>query len=125
MPKFGRKKSLSDHLYSKPVIAVLVVITGFLAVSVFERYQVEREMSARRITAEAEYQALLEREASLKEQVEYLSGERGIEEEIRKHFDVAREGEQVIILLGEDEPSASEISPEPTRKKWYQFWLKP
>lgn len=125
MPKFGQKKKLTEYLYTKPVIAVLLIMVGFLGVSVFERYQVEREMAARRLAAEEEYQLLQERKASLTENVDYLSGERGIEEEIRKHFDVAKEGEQVIILLGEEETAVAEIDVPAPRKKWYQFWLKP
>lgn len=122
MPKFGQKKKLTDYLYTKPVVAVLLIVTGLLSVSVFERYQVEREMAARRLAAEEEYQMLQERKASLQEDVDYLSGERGIEEEIRKHFDVAKEGEQVVILLGEDPEPEPEIKPAEPRKKWYQFW---
>lgn len=122
MPKFGRKKTVFDYIYSKPTIAVLMILVIFLGVSVFERYQVEREMAERRMATEEEYEALQGRKMELQKKVDYLAGERGIEEEVRKHFDVAKEGEQVVILLGEEDKPAP-IEPEPeTRKKWYQFW---
>jgi len=125
MPRFGTKKGVTYYLYSKPVIGLLLVVLVFIGISVFERYQVERYMSARRIAAEEEYQALLERKVDLQERVEYLQGDRGIEEEIRQHFDVAKEGEQVVILLGEDNEPVIEIQEPEERRKWYQFWLKP
>ncbi len=35
----------------------------------------------------------------LEAKVQYLENDRGIEEELRNRFDVAKEGEQVVILL--------------------------
>jgi len=61
---------------------------------------------------------------SLQEQVEYLSNERGIEAEMRRQFDVALEGEQVVVIV---EPEAGlDIQPlatsTPEETAWYQFW---
>ena len=124
MPQFGRQKKLTDYLYTKPVIATLVIVAGFLAVSVFERYQIEQEMTARREAAEADYQAAVARKDELQAKVDYFQGERGIEEEIRKHFDVAKAGEQVVILLGEDQSTStlSTVAEDVPEKRWYQFW---
>ena len=93
MAGFGKKKTLTEHLYVKPVILVLCVIAIFLSIAVYKRYLVEREMLARQIQMDVDKQELIVRKASLEDRVEYLSGERGIEEEIRTHFDVAKEVE--------------------------------
>ena len=123
MASFGKKKKISEYLYSKVVIIILLVVIGFLSVAVYKRYTVEREMLAREVETQQQKQDLLDREKTLKEQVDYLSGDRGIEEEIRKHFDVAKEGEKVIILTGEEPkaPTASLDTPK-SEKPWYQFW---
>lgn len=123
MTSFGKKKKISEYLYSKVVIIILLVVIGFLSVAVYKRYTVEREMLAREVETQQQKQDLLDREKTLKEQVDYLSGDRGIEEEIRKHFDVAKEGEKVIILTGEEPkaPTASLDTPK-SEKPWYQFW---
>jgi cell division protein FtsB len=122
MASFGKKKTITEYLYSRPVVFLLGVLVVFLSVSVYERYTVEREMSKRKVETEREKQELIDRKIMLEERVEYLNGERGIEEEIRTHFDVAKEGEKVIILVGDKNPPAeSEKSPEP-EKPWYQFW---
>jgi flagellar biosynthesis/type III secretory pathway M-ring protein FliF/YscJ len=122
MAGFGKKKKLTEYLYSKPSIFVLGVIAVFMAFAVFTRFSVEREMAARKLETEAQRQELMERKALLEERVEYLSGDRGIEEEIRKHFDVAKEGEQVVIIVDkeEEEQTVPELLEEV--KPWYQFW---
>lgn len=122
MASFGKKKKISEYLYSKPGIAFVLVVVVFLAISVYERFSVEREMSRRRVETELHKQELLERKAALQERVEYLSGDRGIEEEIRRHFDVAKEGEKVIILVGDKNEKKPEVGPEPEIKPWYKFW---
>ena len=122
MASFGKKKTITDYWYSRPVIFVLCIALIFLVISIKERYLVEREMSARTTATEKEKLELLERKQMLEEKVEYLSGDRGIEEEIRTHFDVAKQGEKVIILVGDEKKA--EVTPtipqEP--KPWYKFW---
>jgi cell division protein FtsB len=122
MIHFGQKKSFITLLYSRPMLVVLSIIVLFLSISVHERYTVAREMSQRRISEQKEKDALVERKHMLEEKVEYLTGERGLEEEIRTSFDVAKEGEKVIILMGE-KPEAPEAVPIPTAPEpWYKFW---
>ncbi len=122
MVQFGRKKKLTDYIYTRPTILVLLVILFLLSISVYDRYTIEREMAERRSKVESEQVDLIDRKEDIQAKVDYLSGERGIEEEVRKNFDVAKEGEQVIILLGEeDEDNEFEVEEEKSTK-WYRFW---
>lgn len=111
-------------LNSRLTIAALAVIAVALSFAVYDRYAVEREMLARKNEAETDLQALTERQAVLKERVEYLNNDQGMEAEIRRHFDVAREGEQVVILLGDDTEDASfaTSSPLPPPKHWWNIF---
>jgi cell division protein FtsB len=122
MASFGKEKTLTEYMYTKPVVFALGILVVFLGASVYERYIVERQMYLRRQETQQERQQLIERKLQLEERVEYLSGERGIEEEIRTHFDVAKDDEQVIILVGEEESLPTADVPLPQPKKWYQFW---
>ena len=67
-----------------------------------------------------------EKRDELKERVEYLKGEQGIESEIRKYFDVALEGEKVVVLIEDNE---EEMENTPTNKviveekSWWQRLL--
>ena len=72
---------------------------------------------------EQERQEVLERQENLEQEVEYLEGERGIEAEIRKNFDVAREGETVVILTGDSQVEQEvEVPTDTESPRWYEFW---
>ncbi len=120
--QFGKQNTLMNLWYSWPVIITLSAAFLLLAVSVFERYQVEREMAARAAAAAHELEALQNREDELTTRVSYLEGERGVEEELRKNFDVAKAGEQVVILTGEPPAPPLPPPPEEVPRRWYQFW---
>lgn len=124
MKDFKRKKLVKNMLFSYATLGMLGVCTVLLGMSVFERFTVEREMSARRVEAEHELQELKLRAAALESQVEYLEDDRGMEAEIRGRFDVVKEGEQVVIILDDE----VETSPPATQsavvedEPWYKFW---
>jgi cell division protein FtsB len=122
MASFGKKKAITEYIYSRPAVFILGVVVVFLASSVYERFTVERQMEARRNQTEQQKQYLIERKKQLEERVEYLNGERGIEEEIRTHFDVAKAGEKVIILVGEEQKEEETQAPAVLEDPWYKFW---
>lgn len=96
---FHEKRKIQRYVYSRPVIGLIFILAIMLSFSVYDRYVVSREM---REKLEAKYQELEElemRAQALESKVQYLGDERGIEEELRSRFDVAKEGEQVVILL--------------------------
>jgi cell division protein FtsB len=124
MLQFYEKRSWRTLLRSWWFVGVLGVICLFLLTVVFHRMQIEREMSSRRATAEAELAELRKREAELKDKVEYLGSERGMEAEMRRNFDVAQPGERVVIILDE-KPEDATIEPIPEKADtppWYIFW---
>jgi cell division protein FtsB len=108
---FHEKRKIRSLLYSKPVIAVLVLLSGFLAVSAYNRYEIAAETKERLEARQAELDKLEERAQMLEARVEHLKDERGVEEELRTRFDVAKEGEEVVIILEDAEVDV--VSPEP------------
>ncbi len=121
--RFGKKNFFNNALYVRLSIVFLAVLAVVLSRAGWERYVAEREVAERRQAVELELAALAIRKAELEGQVEYMAKERGIEEEIRSNFDVAREGEQVAILVGEAPAVETEESETETKKyPWWQFW---
>jgi cell division protein FtsB len=123
---FYQKRKLRGVINSRVTQVILVILILLMGYSAYGRYEIAMEMQERREIAEAEVQALEERRATLEEQVEYLSSERGQEAELRRQFDVALPGEQVVVIV-EEESEEVEILPLSTstnesNKKWYQFW---
>lgn len=123
---FLRSKSkYRSLLYIRLGIVFCVVVSIMLCFSVYERYKVKSEMTERREETEKDLTALKERKYIIEKKVDYLSREEGVEAEIRRHFDVAREGEQVVVLVGADEEK--EIIPIPkdeeVKKSFWLSWL--
>lgn len=125
MSKLRQKQRIRAVIQSKLLLAVLILLTVFSLRSVYERYQVASEMAEKRQAVAAELSALEERKEALSERVEYLSNERGIEAEIRRQYDVAREGEQVVIIVDDSEPEpevAGVATSTEEKRPWYKFW---
>ncbi len=87
---FHEKRKIRSILYSKFTIGILLILVGFLLMSVYERYSVEREMAAKREAKERELHDLEYRAAVLESKVDDLRDARGVEEELRNRFDVAK-----------------------------------
>lgn len=117
-------RTLVNSPYTQGIILALALAVGW---SAYVRYDIAMEMAERREEAEQQAAVLEARKDALEEKVEYLSGERGIEAEMRRQFDVALEGEQVVVIV-EEESSGPEVMPLSTstdsveETKWYQFW---
>ena len=125
MALLKRKKWWHNPAYTRAVTVVVLVLCVLMAVSVYDRYTIEREMADRRAAVEAELVALEDRQMSLEEKVTYLRQERGVEAEIRRNFDVAKEGEQVIVLVDKrrsnEAPSTALVVSEP-ETLWQSLW---
>lgn len=102
MLDFHEKRKLKTLLYSKPAAYVLLAIALLLSWSVYERFEREREMATRRYELEEKLDTLHMQAATLEEEVIRLKSERGIEEELRNRFEVAKTGEKVIIVVGDE-----------------------
>lgn len=105
MFSFQQKRQLRKVFTSRAIHIVLLMVCMATAWSAFGRYQIAHEMAEKRARAEKELVELEARKAALEERVNYITNERGIEAEMRRQFDIARDGEQVVIIL-DNQPTA-------------------
>lgn len=110
-------------MHSYITAGILLVLCVGLSFSVYDRYVIEREVSGRLSEKELELKEVADRRATLEGKVEYLNGEQGVEAEIRKHFDVAREGEQVVVLVENDRDETATSSLKNTESRG-SFWSR-
>jgi cell division protein FtsB len=126
MLEFYQKRSWRVALKSWWFVGFLGVCCLLLLIVVFDRYTIEQEMSLRRAEAEERLADLEERKTMMQDKVEYLSSERGVEAEMRRNFDVAQPGEQVVIILDpkKEENTVEPLTPLSTEDTppWYIFW---
>jgi cell division protein FtsB len=121
---FYQKRKLKIALTSPITRGVIFLIVIFIGWSAFQRFLIAKDMGERRNQAEAEVARLRDQKASLEAEVRYLEDERGIEAEMRRQFDVALEGEQVVVIV-EKEPTeiiSTTSSYNQADRRWYEFW---
>ena len=105
MLDFYEKRTMRSILYSKPVIVLLAAIIFMLIYSVWGVYVKERETFVKKNQRAQVLGELLEREQILEEEINRLNTVRGIDEEIRSKFEVAQEGEEMIVIVEEKKAS--------------------
>ncbi|HEY4504186.1 MAG TPA: hypothetical protein VJI73_00250 [Candidatus Paceibacterota bacterium] len=105
------KRSIIYHgwrrvLYSWPVLIILFILIVLMIKStwrVYVNWDLSKDLARE---ANLEYLANQERTARIEEEVARLKTERGLEEELRRSFPIAKPGEEVVVILG-DRPTST------------------
>ena len=118
MLDFHEKRRFKRLLYSKVTLVILGFIVIWLAFAVWSMYKKERDTRLRRIEQKEVLNELEGREESLREEIERLSTERGIEQEVRSNFEVGKDGEEMIIIV--DNPEDEGFSNKEIKKTFWQ-----
>jgi len=93
------KKKYHFSIYSKPFLIVLVAVAIILVNGTWGVLQKEIESKKNVAQVEQEFQQLTKRKELLKGQVQKLNTEEGIEESLRKKFQISKEGEKVLVVV--------------------------
>lgn len=116
---FHEKRKIRNILYSKPILVILGFIVLFFLSTVWGAFKKERDTQRIKEQRIEVLESLEEREDILSQEIDRLNTERGVEEEIRAKFEVAHEGEGVIVIVNPKNDEEIVVSPE---KK--SFWKK-
>jgi len=120
MKQFQQKRRFQKIIYSSGAIVILVLVALFFFNSTWDVYRKAKETAEKRGQAQAELDKLKEQEEYLRSQIDRLSTEKGIEEEVRTKFNVAKEDEGVIVIVDGENKGA--VQAESEVKAWWQFW---
>ncbi len=93
-------------LYSKPVLAALVVAILILAKGTWGVYQKEIESRKNVAMVEKELVELEKRRDLLQVETSKLNTEEGVEEAIRRKYQVSKDGESVLVVVDKPLPAA-------------------
>lgn len=116
MREFEQKKKIRRILYSRTVIFILFLIFVFMAQATFRVYK-KAKISKNNLNQVAdEYDRLGAREQKIRDSVDYLQTDKGVEAEIRSKFRATKEGEQVAIIINDE--VKKEVPPAPRRSLW-------
>lgn len=126
---FYEKRKLRGIFFSKTAASIVCILAVLLSYSAYGRYVAERETHEKLLGRQHELEVLKQRAALLESKVSHIESERGMEGAIREQFDVAKEGEDVIVIV---DPAASktdeqkpEVFPLPQKPSLFsklKFW---
>lgn len=121
MIPFQERKKLRKILYAKATLGVLFVLSVIVARGAWQVYQKAAIARAERVEAESSLGELVSRTKGLEESIDRLKSERGVEEEIRQKFTVARPGEEVVIVVDETSKKGKNGASDGTIASWMKF----
>ncbi len=112
------RRRIKKVIYSKLTLVVLIVLLVLLARGTWGVYKKAKYAKGNESMATQELQVLRERESFLLAELGNLESGRGQEGELRKRFDVGREGEHLIVLVDSPAPEQEVMEkPEPLWQK--------
>lgn len=121
MIPFQERKKLRKILYAKATLGALFVLSVIVARGAWHVYQKAAIARAERVEAERSLGELISRTKGLGESIDRLKSERGVEEEIRQKFTVARPGEEVVIVVDETSKKGKNSASDYTISSWMKF----
>jgi cell division protein FtsB len=98
-----RTRQHSKSFFSSPFFfVILLLVFVFFARSTYFSFYKKDKAAREHIEFQEEYTELKARYDKLQENIEYLETERGTEEELRKRYDVVKDGEILIKIIEEE-----------------------
>ncbi|MEK7613706.1 MAG: hypothetical protein AAB439_02410 [Patescibacteria group bacterium] len=98
-------------------IGLAVIFSVFMVGAVWEVRGKERLAFQEKNHARATLEEVQQRYETLTREVKNFESDRGLEEELRNRFPIAKEGEEVIVLV-DAPPSSTEATPPPRTGVW-------
>lgn len=121
MREFQQRRFINRLLRSKLMLVAGAALIVLLANGTFGVYGKYRESLTRRVAIERELALLKARADTLSHEVERLNTPQGVEEEIRRQFNMVKEGEEVAIIV---DPPNSEPASKGNEDGWWHTVLR-
>ncbi len=111
MARFEKERKITDVLYSRIGIVVLLVIAVLLVLSVISVFSKRREARKEAKAAEARLADVTNRKAELSADIDRLTTPAGKEEALRDRYREAKPGEGLVVIVDKNEQdSSAEVS---------------
>jgi|SRR3989344_5545904 len=114
MRNFERNRGRKNIMESKPALVILGAVILLFSWSVLRFWQKMAETSKNKEIAEAKTESLKTQREALQGDIAKLQTDRGKEEFFRENYGLAKEGEEVIIIVDKaptaEEPERGRIS---------------
>ena len=118
MLDFRQKRKVRNILYHPATLVFLFVLVVFFLHSTWVVYIKKRTSESLKNSLVAKVENLRARDAELSSKIERLKTEAGLEEEIRSKFTVAKNNENMVIVVEENNTNATNTAERAS------FWQK-
>jgi len=118
MIPFQERKKLRKILYSRVTLVVLAVVLFGVARGAWNIHQKAEIARSERDIASHTLSDLESRTAELKTSLVRLKSERGMEEEVRQKYTVAKPGEEVVIVVDDSAKKGKNGGATDTKSIW-------
>ncbi len=109
-------------IFSWITIIVLILIVILLTKGIIGMYGKNSNASIRAQDAQKDLLKIEERERILNKNLSRIKTSKGVEEELRRKFDVAREGEHLLVIVDKEiEPEIEVIKESWISSLWHKF----
>lgn len=116
MREFEKKRKIKSRIYSTFSLIVLLIIAILILRGTVGVYLKHSQSQDKVDELSEQIQDFEKRKIYLEEQISDISSEYGVEKELREKFNIAKDGEEVIIIL-DDEGNEKEPN-EPRGSFW-------
>lgn len=120
MVVFEKREDPIRLMKRRLLVALLLILLAVAVRGLWGVYQKEQESRKLREEAEAQLQNLKKRESGLRESISQLKSDRGVEAVLREEYELARDGEGLIVIV---EPNPPPSAPEPTPFQRFRSWF--
>ncbi len=121
---FYEKRKLNKVIYSRQFLFIVFVLFALMLFAVFNAYKKKEIASADRIELANTLSSLESRANNLENNIKNFENSRGIEEELRERYDVAKDGEEVIVFVEDDKEENTNKKDEIKNNKNETLWNK-
>ena len=109
---FHEKRKIKKVLFSRPFLVVMCIPVLLMLYWTYNAYGRMQGTIEKRADLSASLSELEGRADNLEKEIKRLDDPRGIETELRSRYEVAGEGEEVIVFVEEEVPTTSVVEEE-------------
>lgn len=111
---------MKRRLYSIPALVILAFLAFLFVRGTYIVFKKKSNSGNSVVQLEAKVAALREKQAELTANIEGLRSGEGIEKEVKQKYNVAREGEYVVILIDEEATTTEVVAED--KPWWRRAW---
>lgn len=115
---FEKGHTLKSFFYSRTSIVLLAVVSVFSILSVISIFEKREEAKTQAIIAEKRLYDLQERKETLTKDIAHINDKTGKEELLRDRYHVVSPGEELVVIVDENEKTESTLN----KKEDASFW---